>query len=88
MEDRAVAFLRRLLDAPGPSGYERAPAHVWREEAATFADDVTHDVVGNSVARVKPNESAAGAPKVVLAGHIDEIGFVITHIDSEGFIWV
>ncbi|MGH2617623.1 MAG: M20/M25/M40 family metallo-hydrolase, partial [Thermomicrobiales bacterium] len=46
------------------------------------------DVVGNSVARVKPNESAAGAPKVVLAGHIDEIGFVITHIDSEGVIWV
>jgi putative aminopeptidase FrvX len=87
MEDRAVAFLRRLLDAPGPSGYEAAPARVWREEAATFADEVTHDVVGNSFARVKPRNDAPNAPKVLLAGHIDEIGFVITHIDKEGFLW-
>jgi putative aminopeptidase FrvX len=87
MEERAVAFLRRLLDAPGPSGYEAAPARVWREEAATFADEVTHDVVGNSFARVKPRNDAPNAPKVLLAGHIDEIGFVITHIDKEGFLW-
>ena len=86
MEDRALAFLRRLLDAPGPSGYEEAPALVWREEAATFADDVSHDVVGNSFARVKP-QSGGDAPKVILAGHIDEIGFVVTHIDPEGFLW-
>ena len=87
MEERAIAFLRRLLDAPGPSGYERAPARVWREEAAEFADDVTHDVVGNSFARIKRGGAAEGAPKVLLAGHIDEIGFVITHIDKEGFLW-
>src|SRR5687767_8797388 len=87
MEERAVAFLRRLLDAPGPSGYESAPAHVWREEAATFADEVTHDVVGSSFARVKPKNDLPDAPKVLLAGHIDEIGFVVTHIDKEGFLW-
>src|SRR4051812_18194843 len=52
MQDRAVSFLRRLLDAPGPSGYESAPALVWREEAEAFADEVTHDVVGSSFARV------------------------------------
>jgi putative aminopeptidase FrvX len=87
MEDRAVAFLRRLLDAPGPSGYESAPAQVWREEAATFADEVTHDVIGSSFARVKPRNDAPNSPKVLLAGHIDEIGFVITHIDKDGFLW-
>jgi putative aminopeptidase FrvX len=87
MEERVIAFLRRLLDAPGPSGYESAPAFVWREEAATFADEVTHDVVGSSFARVKPKNDAVDAPKVLLAGHIDEIGFVITHIDKEGFLW-
>jgi endoglucanase len=79
--------LRRLLDAPGPSGYEQAPARVWRAEAETFADEVTHDVVGNSYARVGPREGIAQAPRVLLAGHIDEIGFVITHIDKEGFLW-
>ncbi len=87
MEERAVTFLRRLLDAPGPSGYERIPAQIWRDEAATFADEVTHDVVGNSYARVRAQGNGQEAPRVLLAGHIDEIGFVITHIDQEGFLW-
>lgn len=87
MQDHALEFLRRLLDAPGPSGFESAPARVWREEAASFADEVTHDVVGNSYARVKPRESSSPAPTVLLVGHIDEIGFLITHIDKQGYLW-
>ena len=83
MEQRAIDFLRRLLDAPGPSGYERAPAAVWRAEAETFADGVFHDVTGNSYARV----GSEGGPKVIVAGHVDEIGFVVTHVDPEGFLW-
>jgi len=83
MEQRAIDFLRRLLDAPGPSGYERAPARAWRQEAESFADEVFNDVTGNSYARLKND----GAPKVIIAGHVDEIGFVITHIDPEGFLW-
>ena len=83
MEARAIDFLRRLLDAPGPSGYEQSPARAWRAEAEGFADEVERDVTGNSSARVR-NE---GGPKVVIAGHVDEIGFVITHVDPEGFLW-
>lgn len=87
MDDRSLAFLRRLLDSPGPSGFETAAARIWRDEAATFADEVTHDVVGNSFARVKPARENDNAPRVLLVGHIDEIGFLITHIDKEGFLW-
>src|SRR3712207_6393731 len=83
MDDRAFDFLRRLLDAPGPSGYEQTPARVWRAEAETFADEVRHDVTGNSYARI----GGGGGPTVIVAGHVDEIGFVITHIDPEGFLW-
>lgn len=83
MEQRQLAFLRKLLDSPGPSGYEQAPAHVWRAEAETFADEVWRDVLGNSFARVKRE----GGPKVIIEGHIDEIGFQITHIDEDGFLW-
>ena len=83
MEKRAYDFLRRLVDSPGPSGYETAPAKLWRAEAESFADEVTHDVLGNSYARLR-NE---GAPIVIIEGHIDEIGFLITHIDSDGFLW-
>ncbi len=84
MEPRALDFLRRLLDAPGPSGYEAAPARIWREDAATFADAVDYDLVGNSFATV---HGTGTGPKVLIAGHIDEIGFVITHVDEQGFLW-
>ncbi len=50
MKEKSLVFLKRLLDSPGPSGFETAPARVWREEADTFADEVTTDVSANSVA--------------------------------------
>ena len=83
MEQRALEFLKRLLDTPGPSGFEAAPAAVWREEASSFADEVEADVAGNSIAVVNPG----GAPRIMLAGHIDEIGVMVTHVDDEGFLW-
>src|SRR6478735_3150778 len=83
MYDESFQFLKRLLDAPGPSGFEMHPASVWREQAATFADDVDRDFVGSSFATLKRE----GAPVVALVGHIDEIGVQITHIDDDGFLW-
>ncbi len=83
MDVRSVEFLKRLLDAPGPSGFEARAARVWRDEAAAFADTVDADVSGNSMATVNP----AGAPRVMLAGHIDEIGLMLTHIDEDGFLY-
>ncbi len=84
MNERSIAFLKRLLSAPGPSGDEAAPARVWREEATTFADEVRADVRGNSYAVLN---GAEGAPRVLLAGHIDEIGLMVTHVDEEGYLW-
>ena len=81
--DSSLAFLKKLLDTPGPSGFEAAPARVWREEAKGFAD-VRGDVAGNSIATVNPE----GRPTVMLAGHIDEIGVIATWIDDEGFVYI
>ncbi|MGH7476425.1 MAG: M42 family metallopeptidase [Longimicrobiales bacterium] len=80
---QSIDFLKRLLDVPGPSGFETAAARVWREEADHFADAVAVDVSGNSMATL----DGQGAPRVMLAGHIDEIGVMITHIDDEGFLY-
>ena len=82
LSESSVAFLKRLLDTPGPSGFEGAPARVWRAEAATFSS-VRADVVGNSLATVE----GSGGPTILLAGHIDEIGVIITYIDDNGFIY-
>ena len=76
-------LLRKLLTAPGPSGYETAAAAVWREAANGFAT-VTSDAMGSSVARVP---GTSDGPLLVVLGHIDEIGLMVTHIDDEGFVF-
>lgn len=87
MADHSFEFLRNLLDAPGPSGYEQAPSRVWRAEAESFADAVETDLVGNSYAIVHPRNGSENPIRLLIAGHIDEIGFVITHIDEQGYLW-
>ena len=75
-------LLRKLLAAPGPSGYESPPAEVWREAARSFAD-VSADSMGSSVARVA---GTGDGPLLAVVGHIDEIGLAVTHVDDEGFL--
>jgi putative aminopeptidase FrvX len=75
-------LLRDLLSAPGPSGYETAPAAVWRAAAEGFAT-VTSDALGSSVARVR---GTGDGPLLAVVGHIDEIGLIVTHVDDEGFL--
>ena len=78
MDERALAFLKSLLDAPGPSGFEQVPARLWREEAKAFAQ-IEVDVGGNSLATLNPG----GSPKIMFAGHVDEIGLMVVHIDVD-----
>src|SRR5215208_595541 len=75
--------LVELLTAVGPSGYEQAPAAVFREAAGAFAE-VTHDSVGSTVARVP---GTGDGRSVAVVGHIDEIGLIVHHIDDDGFLW-
>jgi endoglucanase len=75
--------LRRLVTAPGPSGYEQQAAAVFREAAGAFAE-VSRDTVGSTVARVA---GTAGGPLIAVVGHIDEIGLIIHHVDDDGFLW-
>lgn len=77
-----LAFLKRLLQAPGPSNFEANPSRVWREEAATFADEVQLDVAGNSYAVLH-----GGPLRVMLAGHVDEIGLIVTYVDDDGYLY-
>jgi putative aminopeptidase FrvX len=82
MTPDSLAFLKTLLDTPGPSAFEAAPARVWRREAERFASSVRADVAGNSFATLNGD----GRPRVMFAGHIDEIGIMVSHIDDDGYI--
>ncbi len=79
--------LLELLSARGPSGYEAAPAAVWREAASEFAE-ASIDVVGTPLALVAPKHGfESSPPRLMVMGHIDEIGLIVTHIDDDGFLW-
>ncbi len=82
LSEEQKRFLLRLLESPSPSGFEEAAARVWRDEASRFADEVWVDHNGNSFARLRGE-----GPTVLIEGHIDEIGLMVTHIDDQGFLW-
>ena len=83
ISSESLGFLKKLLDTPGPSGFEGGPAKVWREQAKKFAK-VSGDVAGNSLAEVNGN----GKPTIMLAGHIDEIGVIINYVDDQGYAYI
>ena len=83
LKQQSLDFLKRLLATISPSGFEEEAAAVWMNEAKPFADRVYGDLHGNAFAVV----NQGGKPKVMLAGHIDEIGLMITHIDDEGYLY-
>jgi putative aminopeptidase FrvX len=81
MREASYEFLKSLLSTPGPSGNERAAAEIWRAQAGEFAE-VRGDRMGNSFATLNGD----GAPRVMLSGHIDEIGLMVTHVEEGGLL--
>ncbi len=82
--DQQRSFLHDLLTTPSPSGFEGHAASRWRQEASTIAPLVDHDIAGNSWAS---NRGGDGL-HIVIEGHIDEIGFIVTSIDDNGYLWI
>jgi endoglucanase len=82
MKKETLQFLAALADAPSPSGYEGPARRVWCDALAGVADAVEVDVHGNAIATINPG----GSPHVMLAGHIDELGFQICHIEESGIL--
>jgi endoglucanase len=84
MNETSLDFLRNLLLTPSPSGYERPIQDVVRSWAQNHADEVRTDRHGNVLAVLNP----AGQPRIMLAGHCDQIGLMVQHIDDSGFLYV
>ncbi len=83
MDKRSYEFLKNLINSMSPSGFEKEAADVWKDFVSSFADEVRRDLHGNTIAVV----NKGGAPRVMLAGHIDEIGYMVKYIDEDGFIF-
>jgi endoglucanase len=83
MEEARVAFLRRLIASPSPSGFEQPVQQVIREEMLQYTDQLRTDIHGNVIATLHPG----GNPRVMLTAHCDELGFLIRYIDEAGFLY-
>jgi endoglucanase len=75
-------LLKRLTDAPGIAGFERQVREVVRDEIAPLVDEVRVDRLGNLIATKRGD----GGPTVLIAAHMDEIGFLVRHVDKDGFL--
>jgi endoglucanase len=84
MQESSLSFLKNLLQTPSPSGYERPIQDVVRSWARTYADEVRTDRHGNVIAALHPG----GQPRLMLAGHCDQIALMVQHIDEHGFLYV
>ena len=84
MHDASFEFLKKLLHTPSPSGYEQKIQEVVRTWARPLADELRTDLHGNVIAALNPT----GSPRIMLAGHCDQLALMVEHIDSDGFLYV
>jgi tetrahedral aminopeptidase len=83
MKGESLSFFEELINSHSPSGYEADAAILWKKRTSEFVDKIKTDVHGNTLAITNEN----GGPVVMLAGHIDEIGYMVKYIDKEGFVY-
>src|SRR5580693_8684220 len=76
-------FLTELLHARSPSGFEGEAQAVFDRHVKPAADAYTGDALGNRIATL----NAKGDPTLMLAGHMDELGLIITYVNKDGFIY-
>lgn len=84
MRDASLNFLKKLVNTPSPVGHEVRGQRVWMDYAEQYADETFSDAYGNCVAVL----NKGGSPRIMLAGHADEIAMAVNYIDDNGFIYV
>jgi len=84
MREESLNFLRTLVNTPSPVGHEAPGQRVWLQYAKRFADETFSDAYGNCVAVL----NKGGSPRIMLAGHADEIAMAVNYVDEDGFVYV
>ncbi len=84
MREASLNFLKTLVNTPSPVGHETRGQRVWLDYAKKYADETYSDAYGNCVALL----NKGGGPRIMLAGHADEIAMAVNYIDADGYIYV
>lgn len=81
--DQTLVMLKELTEAKGVPGNEREAREVMRKYLEPYADEITYDNLGSIIGTLKGKENG---PRVMVCGHLDEIGFMVTKITDKGFL--
>jgi len=84
MREQSLEFLRTLVNTPSPVGHETRGQRVWLDYAQKYAEETFSDAYGNCVAVL----NKGGSPRLMMAGHADEIAMAVNYITDQGFIYV
>lgn len=82
--DPTLTMLKDLTDANAISGHEKEARDVMEKYIKPYADEVYTDHLGSLIAKKSGDENG---PKIMVAGHLDEVGFMVTRIDKDGFLY-
>lgn len=77
-----IELLKKISETPGAPGYEQRIRAFVMEQVAPFVDNIYTDAMGNVITLKKGKTDK----KVMIAAHLDEIGFIVKHIDDDGFV--
>ncbi len=84
MESRALELLKKLVNTPGPSGFEEQARRVWVEAVRPYCDQHLTDVHGTEIATLRGKSQRTA---IMLLGHIDQLGLIVRYIDEKGFLY-
>jgi putative aminopeptidase FrvX len=84
MRDASLKFLKTLVNTPSPVGYEARGQRVWLDYVKPLAEETFSDAYGNCVAVL----NKGGSPRIMLAGHADEIAMAVNYITDDGYLYV
>ncbi len=83
MQPEPFDFLHAMLTTPSVTGYEQPVARIVRKRMEPFADRITTDLHGNTIVALNPDAKV----RVMLAGHVDQIGLMVRYVNDEGFVY-
>lgn len=83
LDQQSMRFLEELCNSFGPSGFEQEPARMVRDYVSRYADDITSDKMGSLLFKKR---GTASHPVVLLPGHVDEVGVIVSSINKQGFL--
>jgi len=82
MNKESFEFFKAMVETPSVAGFEQPVARIIRKRMQPYADEITTDLHGNTIVALNPK----GTPRVMLAGHCDQIGMMVKYITDEGYI--